>query len=337
VAGGIVAAADDAADPAAVVPSPTPVVFEDPVDIHAVIERVTPGVVQIRTEALDASDTRRPFPVSGAGSGFVISADGVIVTNAHVIAGATTIQVTFADDTVRDARVLGRDDERDIAVIEVAADDLAVVELGTSADLRVGDDVVAIGNALALPGGPTVTRGIVSATERTLSAETGIELAHLIQTDAAINPGNSGGPLVDAAGRVVGINTAIIGDAQSIGFAIAIDAVHDLIDELAAGDEQPVSFLGVTTRPLAEGEGAGVVDVGAFVIEVSGGSGADEAGIEPGDVITSVDGRTVAEPGDVGDAVRGTEPGDEITIVVVRDGETLDLDVTIGERPGFGD
>jgi serine protease Do len=333
VAGGIVAAVDDDGSDGDLATGGG-IVAGDPVDIHAVLDRVTPAVVQIRTEAVD---TRTPFPVEGAGSGFVISSDGVIVTNAHVVPGVSTIEVTFADGTVRAGRVLGRDGERDIAVLDVDAEDLPVVELGDSDALLVGDDVVAIGNALALPGGPTVTRGIVSATGRTLSAEGGIELDHLIQTDAAINPGNSGGPLVDASGRVIGINTAIIGDAQSIGFAIAINGIRDLIDELAELDEQPIAFLGVLTIPVDQATDDPGVDAGAYVVEVTDDSGASDAGIEEGDVITAVDGVDVSEPVDVGEAIRGTEPGDHVSIDVVRDGETVTLDVTIGQRPGFGD
>jgi serine protease Do len=334
VAGGIVAAVDDDGSDGGLAASGGGIVAGDPVDIHAVLDHVTPAVVQIRTEAVD---TRTPFPVQGAGSGFVISPDGVIVTNAHVVPGASTIEVTFADGTVRTGRVLGRDEERDIAVLDVDAEDLPVVELGDSDALVVGDDVVAIGNALALPGGPTVTRGIVSATGRTLSAEGGIELDHLIQTDAAINPGNSGGPLVDASGRVIGINTAIIGDAQSIGFAIAINGLRDLIDDLAELDEQPIAFLGVLTTPVDQAPEDVGVDAGAYVVEVTDGTGASDAGIEAGDVITAVDGEDVTAPVDVGDAIRGTEPGDHVSIDVLRDGETVTLDVTIGERPGFGD
>jgi serine protease Do len=334
VAGGIVVAADDDPDATTGESAVEPVVLGEDVDIHAVLDHVTPAVVQIRTEAVD---TRLPFPAEGAGSGFVISPDGVIVTNAHVVGGATTIEVTFADGTVRAGRVLGRDLERDIAVLDVDAEGLPVAELGDSDGLRVGDDVVAIGNALALPGGPTVTRGIVSATNRTLQAQDGLELDHLIQTDAAINPGNSGGPLVDAAGRVVGINTAIIGDAQSIGFAIAVNGVRDLIDELALGDEQPIAFLGVLTDEIEDAAQDPGVDAGAYVVEVVEGSAAADAGIAEGDVITSVDGHAVDEPVDVGDVIRTTEPGDQITIEVVRDGEVVALDVTIGSRPGFGD
>jgi serine protease Do len=334
VAGGIVATVDDDTAGGGNTTSGGAIVAGDPVDIHAVLDHVTPAVVQIRTEAVD---TRTPYPFEGAGSGFVISSDGVIVTNAHVVPGASTIEVTFADGTVRTGRVLGRDEDRDIAVLDVEADDLPVVELGDSDALLVGDDVVAIGNSLALPGGPTVTRGIVSATERTLSAEGGIELEHLIQTDAAINPGNSGGPLVDASGRVIGINTAIIGDAQSIGFAIAINAIRDLIDELAQLDEQPIAFLGVLTVTVDQATDDPGVEAGAYVVEVTDDSGASDAGIEEGDVITAVDGADVTEPADVGEAIRGTEPGDHVSIDVVRDGETVTLDVTIGERPGFGD
>src|SRR5207248_3353716 len=191
-------------------------------DVQSILAKIEPAVVSIRTRTLSLGDFLKPVPGEGAGTGFVIGSDGVIVTNNHVVAGAQSIEVVFADDRKMPARVLGRDPTTDLAVVKVDASDLATATLGDSDQLKVGDDVVAIGNALALEGGPTVTRGIVSALNRTITAENGVRLEHVLQTDTAINPGNSGGPLVNAAGEVVGINTAVAGDAQNIGFSIAI-------------------------------------------------------------------------------------------------------------------
>src|SRR3989440_735707 len=180
------------------------------------------------------------------------ASDGAIVTNNHVVAGAQTIEVVFADDRKMPARVLGRDPTTDLAVLKVDASDLPVAGLGDSGALKVGDDVIAIGNALALEGGPTVTRGIVSAEDRTITAENGVRLEHVIQTDTAINPGNSGGPLVNSAGEVVGINTAVAGDAQNIGVSIAVNAAKPIIEELRQGTTPSRPFFGgkvVTLTP----------------------------------------------------------------------------------------
>src|SRR3546814_560488 len=218
--------------------------------------------------------------------------------------------------------------------------DLVPAQLGSSAGLQVGEEVTAIGNALNLGGRPTVTRGIVSALDRSLSAQ-GITLSNLIQTDAAINPGNSGGPLVNAAGQVVGVNTAIIGDAQNIGFSIEIDTVKPLIDEIRAGGGDvrgDQAFLGVNTTDV-EAESAAVrdqfgitVDEGAFVQSLVPDSAAADAGLEPGDVITAVDGESTADSASVGAIIRQPAPGDQVTISVLRGGEELEMTATLGQR-----
>jgi serine protease Do len=193
---------------------------------------------------------------------------------------------------------------------------------------------------LNLGGRPTVTRGIVSALDRTLSAE-GITLSNLIQTDAAINPGNSGGALVDGAGQVVGVPTAIIGDAQNIGFAIAIDTVKPLIEEIRAGGGDvrgDQAFLGVNTTDVAAETFAtrnryGIdVDEGAFVQSIVPGSAAEDAGLAVGDVITAVDGEPTPTSATVGEIIRGRAPGEQITISVLREGEPVELTATLGQR-----
>lgn len=203
-------------------------------DVPAVLARVEPSVVTVHTDLVGEDQAGQPVAEQGTGTGFVVEADGVIATNDHVVAGAQTITVTLADGQTLPAQVLRQDPSADLAVLQVPAEHLPVAPLGDSADLRVGDPVVAIGDALALPGGPTVTEGIVSATDRTIQTNDGATLSHVLQTDAAINPGNSGGPLVDATGHVVGIDTAAAGDGQDIGFAIAIDGAHHTIDTLLA-------------------------------------------------------------------------------------------------------
>ena len=190
----------------------------------------------------------------GEGTGFVIAPDGVIVTNNHVVEGAGgRIEVVFNDGTARKATVLGRSPELDLAVIRAQnVSGLPTVQLGSSAELVVGDDVVAIGNALALDGGLSVTRGIISAKGRTVDTDANTSLYNMLQTDAAINPGNSGGPLLNSRGQVVGINTAIAnpGEAQNVGFAISIDSARPIIDQLRAGQAVELAYLGVQTKTV---------------------------------------------------------------------------------------
>jgi S1-C subfamily serine protease len=231
---------------------------------------------------------------------------------------------------VFEAELVGSFPEADIALIQlVSASGLVPAELGSSSSLKVGDDVLAIGNALNLGGTPSVTQGIVSGLGRSVNAE-GTMLENLIQTDTAINPGNSGGPLVNASGQVVGINTAIFDNAENIGFAIAIDTIKPLIEQLKAGEgaiTPDTVFLGVSTADVAgvppgELETYGVqTDSGAFVLSVTGNSAAEGAGLEIGDVIVEIDGQPVANPTEVGQAVAAHQPGDEIEIVFERDGE----------------
>ena len=193
-----------------------------------------------------------------AGSGVIISDDGLVLTNAHVVSSPANLQVTLYDGRSEQADLVGSLPDTDMALIRLRdASNVTPAELGASADVRVGDDVVAIGNALNLGGPPSVTKGIVSATDRTIEAEN-VTLRHLIQTDAAINPGNSGGPLLNAAGQVVGINTAIISDAQNIGFAIAIDSLKPLIQDIKDGKgtiTPDSAFLGVSTQDLSDHRG----------------------------------------------------------------------------------
>ena len=305
-------------------------------DIQEILAKVQPAVVSIRTRTLSLGDFLRPVPGEGAGTGFVIAPDGVMVTNNHVVAGAQSIEVVFADDRKMPARVLGRDPTTDLAVLKVDASDLPIAVLGDSDALRVGDDVIAIGNALGLQGGLTVTRGIVSAEDRTITAEDGTRLEHVIQTDTAINPGNSGGPLVNSAGEVVGINTAVAGNAENIGFSIAINAAKPIIEQLRQGGTRSRPFLGVkmftVTPSVAEELGLKAAS-GALVADVTAGSGAEVAGLRTGDVITSIDGKEVKAAEDVTSAVNSHKPGDEMKVTYRRGDETTEVTVKLGERP----
>ena len=219
-------------------------------------------------------------------------------------------------------------------------DDLVAADLGSSDDLQVGDEVIAIGNALNLGGDPTVTRGIVSAKDRDLTAE-GITLTGLLQTDAAINPGNSGGPLVNAAGEVVGMNTAIVADAQNLGFAIPIDTARPIIRDLQAGEGEVTpdqAFLGVSSTDVGEltqdvrARFEISVDEGAFITEVVPGSAADDAGLRAGDVIVAIDGDDISESSQVREAILEHEPGDTIELDVIRLGDERTVEATLEER-----
>ncbi|MGI8686509.1 MAG: S1C family serine protease [Acidimicrobiales bacterium] len=310
-----------------------------PQDIQGVLAKVQPGVVAIRTGAFQGG---RGFdlgqsPVQGAGTGVILDTDGNILTNAHVVRGAQTIQVTlFGEREPRQAVMVGSDEAADLAVIRVndtSGLENRAVELGRSADLKVGDDVVAIGNALALPGGPTVTTGIVSALERSID-----QLSDLIQTDAAINPGNSGGPLVNSDGQVIGINTAVAADrAQGIGFAIAIDTVKPLLDRLIAGEAAPAQgFLGVSTvtlTPEIRAQFGYDAEAGAIVVEVVPGSPAAIAGLEADDVITRIGDQAIEDNANVQTAVRAHKPDAKVEIEWSHGADTRTATVTLGTRP----
>lgn len=302
-------------------------------DVHAVLATVGPSVVSVHTGSSGGE---------AAGSGIVLSADGIVLTNAHVIADATTIELDLADGRTVEARVLGAYPDSDVAVLRAEGLTQAAVpaELGSSDSLRVGDDVVAIGNALNLGEAPSVTTGIVSALNRSITAPGGTALDDLIQTDAAINPGNSGGPLVDATGRVVGMNTAIVSGAQNIGFALAIDEIRPIVEDLRAGRrvQQTRPLLGVETVDVSSVDPAvrarlGISTTsGAFVQTVNPGTAAASVGLRPGDVIVAVDGRRVRAAADVGALVRTKRPGDTVRITWERDGSRDDGDAKLGTR-----
>jgi serine protease Do len=351
VAGGIVArnpsapTAAPAADAKAIAAARASL-LEHKGDVHQITQAVGPSVVSVQTRSIGLGGFLQAVPQEGAGSGFILSSDGLIVTNNHVVTAASTITVTLADGRKLDARVLGRDANSDLAVLKVDAAGLPAVKLGRSDALLVGDEVVAIGNALALDGGPTVTQGIISAVDRTISAggqgggapatET---LRHLLQTDAAINPGNSGGPLLNAAGEVVGINTAVAGDAQNIGFAVAIDKALPIISTLKNCQTPEQPFLGLSTvslTPAIQRQLGLDIDKGAVVAGVTPGSGAELAGLTEGDVITRIGGRDVASADDVSAAVADRKPGDQVEIIVERDGSTRTVSARIGRRVGGG-
>ncbi|QXC60440.1 trypsin-like peptidase domain-containing protein [Aquihabitans sp. G128] len=304
-------------------------------DIRKILDIAQPSVVSITTGGADSI-------FGGAGSGVVISKDGLILTNAHVIESAGgNISVRFSDGQTSEATLVGASTTEDVALLQVQRSDLTPATLGSSANLLVGDNVVAIGNALALGDDPSVTSGIVSAKNRSIN-DGKISLDHLIQTDAAINPGNSGGPLVNAAGEVVGINTAIIQGSQNVGFSLAIDEVRKVVEDLKAGkgDLKPnTAVLGVATVTVDSSLSATVRDQfkvtatsGALVTAVEPDSAAADAGIEEGDVVVEAGGGPVSSNEQLTDLVRRKAPGDSLAVTVERQGRRRSFDVTLGPK-----
>jgi S1-C subfamily serine protease len=310
-------------------------------EVQAILDRVQDSVVTIETSGYAQGSV-----FEGAGTGVVLSDDGLVLTNAHVIAASDDIWVRLFDGSRHQADLVGSAADNDLAVIRVeGAGPLRAATLGSSDDLEVGEPVVAIGNALNLGGRPSVTTGIVSATNRSFPTREGT-FTGLIQTDAAINVGNSGGPLVDAEGEVVGINTAILAETQNIGFAIAISTARPIIEELeqgrgdseSGGSDRPL--LGVNTVTLDAVDDAtrsqfGITaDAGAFIAGITPGSGAEDAGLTPGDVVVELDGETIESSNDLGEAVAAHEPGDEVEVVVERGGEETSITAEIGTGGG---
>jgi S1-C subfamily serine protease len=313
-----------------------------------VVEAVQPAVVNVTTDAFRES-LGGLTPDRGVGTGFIVRSDGVIVTNCHVVEGASRITVITSppNEDRYDARVIGADCDADLAVLKVEAEGLPTVRMGDSAGLQLGQQVVALGFALALEGGPTVTTGIVSSLDRVIEVQDPNcrqcqnftrTYRDVIQTDAAINPGNSGGPLVDLSGRVVGINTAAAGQAENIGFAIAIDAAKPIIEQSMESPEAPVAYLGVITVNVDQSlvlQFNLPVDEGAYVVQVAPGGPAAEAGIDSGHVVVEFDGQKVTGADQLGELIRSHRPDDEVEVVVVNPGgATEQHTVTLGLNPG---
>ncbi len=317
------------------------------------------GVVFVVSKQ-EASSSDSPFgsPDGGGGgeatgSGFVVDKEGTIVTNAHVVGDAEDVQVRFKEDgDLVDAKVVGKDPSTDVAVLKVDPSDadLQPLPLGSSADTQVGDAVVAIGN----PFGYTrsVTTGIVSAKQRQITAPNGFSIENVIQTDAAINPGNSGGPLLDADGRVIGINSQIAtGGSQGsvgIGFAVPIDTVKDLLPTLKQGEEVERAYIGIQMIGVTEDIARDFnlkSDEGALIQEVVPDGPADKAGLKAGgtstgdgiraggDLIVEVNGKKVKSPDDVPAAIADSKPGDKVEVVFYRGDERKTVQVELGKRP----
>ena len=262
------------------------------------------------------------------GSGFVVSEDGYIVTNAHVVDGASDVTVKIGDGEKRSARVVGADDSTDIAVLKIDPDDeeLAPLAFADSDAVDVGDPVVAIGNPYGLDR--TLTTGVISALQRNIPAPNGFSIDGVLQTDAALNPGNSGGPLLDSSGRVIGVNSQIesrSGANSGIGFAVPSNTVKTVVDLLVAGKEIRHAYLGVQTTDADGG--------GARVASVQPGSPADEAGVRAGDVVRAFDGKEVTDSASLSAQVNHHQAGDKVEVVVRSGGEQRTVELELAERP----
>jgi S1-C subfamily serine protease len=304
-----------------------------PNDIAGVVAKAEPAIVAVTTDGGPGSGN------GGAGTGFVISADGYIATNNHVVEGAKKIQVQFTSGRIVDATTVGRDPSTDLAVIKADATGLPAVALGNSdpPNVQIGDSVVAIGNALALEGGLSVTNGIISGLNRAVPEQNGAVLVGMLQTDAAINPGNSGGPLLDSQARVIGINTAVAGQAQNIGFAIPISKAAPVFNDLRSGRKP--AFLGVSTTDLSPSIASQLnvtVTQGAVITQVSSNTPASSAGLKKDDVIVQIGQTPIKGSADVQTAVRAHQPGETVPIVVVRGGQRQTVSAKLTERPNLG-
>ncbi len=321
-----------------------------PLSVSEVAKRVSPAVVQIVTEQSTGRNglLRGREIQQGIGSGVIFDPKGYILTNNHVVAGARTIDVALSDGRTFDGRLVGADPDTDLAVVQISGDNLPVAPLGNSDQLAVGDAVVAIGNALGLPGGATVTAGVVSALGRTVQEpsdqpgeDPGAVLYDVIQTDAAINPGNSGGPLVNLEGQVIGINTLVAGmaepgvPAQGIGFAIAINTAKPIADQLVATGRAIHPYLGILFQWQggATARQRGTNQQGVLVQQVVSGSPAAKAGLQRGDVITRVDGTPIKDEATLPKTIQKHRPGDSVQLTVVRDNQERNVSVTLAERP----
>ena len=302
-------------------------------DLYGLLEKTQPAVTAIE---LGSRENGTVVPVA-AGSGVVISKDGLMLTNAHVVDATDGVGNTIADPvftvkmfdgSVRSATVLGASRDYDVALLQLDdTSNLQPLVLADASKFRVGDDVVAIGNALDLGDSPTVTTGIISALNRTLQENSTVTLRGLIQTDAAINHGNSGGALVNTSGELVGINSAGIPDAQNVGFAISVGTIQPLLDDLKAGKEisaAPVGYIGVNLSETPEG---------IAVSTVQPQTPADAAGIEEGDIILKVNDTTVSTAEQLSAVLRALAPGTKVSITVSRDGAEKVFELTLAERP----
>jgi S1-C subfamily serine protease len=310
--------------------------------VPQIVEKLAPSIVRVQTESATLDAFGRTQPSSGVGTGVIIDNQGHIVTNNHVVTLGTGdtpadhITVTLNDQTNVEATIVGRDQPTDLAVLKIDSSNLTPASFGDADSQQVGEDVVAIGFALDLKGGPTVTRGVLSAKGRTID-EQPFQINDALQTDAGINPGNSGGPLVNANGEVIGINTAILPSAQAIGFSISSSVVTPTVQALISNGKIERGYLGVgtvsVTKAIAQSFGL-PVSSGVAVTTVGNGTPAQKAGLRPNDVIVKIDGQDVNNNGDLLSILAKRRAGDTVPIEYYRGSDKKSADVTLAARPG---
>ena len=328
--------------PGRTVGAQTPVTIDESSAVINAAERVGPAVVRIQTSSgSGAFDPFGEVPTNGIGSGVIYDANGWIVTNRHVVAGSDRLTVELKDGRQFPGRVYGIDTLTDLAIVKIDASDLLAASVGSSDGLKIGQLVVAVGSPLGTYTF-SVTSGIVSGTGRSITVDGGTRLTNLIQTDAAINPGNSGGPLVDATGSVVGINTAVETGANGLGFAIPIDIARPIMEQAVRGEQLARPWIGIRFEsidlqlkerlglPVEEGALVGAGGTGEAVVE---GSPAAAAGVREGDIIRSIGGQAIDVEHPLDSLLVQFAPGDTVTLEILRDGETVKVDVALGTRP----
>ena len=307
------------------------------------VDKVSKSVVNIASVRMMQDQLFRVFPVQGVGSGIIIDDKGHILTNNHVIDGTDRLRVTLGDSKQVSAKVVGTDDETDVAVVraeplEINSNDAVKfqpVNLGNSEELKVGQIVMAVGNPFGLTGGPTVTAGIISSLNRNVQFENGI--LELVQTDAAINPGNSGGPLINTKGEVVAINTAKIPYGQGIGFAVPINTVKSILNDLIENGHVTRPWLGISTVKLnpriASFYRLPIVH-GALIVNVEPYSPADNAGLRRGDIIEEIDGNKIESPSQISSYIRKKKMvNDRVTVIVNRYGRVYEVPFQMEAHP----
>ena len=303
-----------------------------------VVKILTPSVVQVVTEVLAMGFFNQPVPSRGVGTGVILDKEGHILTNNHVVEGAQTITVTLGSGESFPAEIVGRDPTTDLAVIriEAGAEELTPAKLGRSADAQVGEDVIAIGHALGLAGGPTVSKGVVSAVGRSIDTDRTTTIVDLIQTDASINPGNSGGPLANARAEVIGINTAIIQSGRGIGFAINIDDAKVVVAQLIDKGGVERGFLGISPVNVTPGLAEQLdlpVKTGILLARVIEGTAAEAAGLLEEDVIVEMNGEPIDNTGELSKFLIAHPPGETVDVTFYRGDTRRTTEVTLRARP----
>lgn len=302
--------------------------------IPDMVARVLPAVVSITTRQIERNQFGEMIPTRGLGSGVIVDRRGYILTNNHVVEGADQIKVGLVDERTFSATLVGADGFTDLAVIKIDGKNLPVAVLGDSSRLRVGQPVVAIGNPLWIEGGPTVTVGVVSGLKRSMEQEGLPMLHHLIQTDAAINPGNSGGPLLNLAGQVVGINTALIPSAHGIGFAVDIATAKPVLAALIATGRvvrATLRLTAISVTPQVAYANDLPVERGALIVKLEPGGAGEAAGLQPNDVITAVAGVAVRDLHEFHIALARHKIGERVDLSVRRGPETLTVTTVLEE------